>query len=124
MVNGWIKTAILLCIMPLVASCGAGEGGDDSALAAKIEQQVQASRPDMDFDQYEHFYAHEPLGLTTAVYVIPFQEFGTEDSQAGQVHWVSPSELPAIDDGGCNIITVRYHAFTDTMLDISCNGRA
>ena len=39
-------------------------------------------------------------------------------------HWVEPSELPLVMDGGCDIVTLTYDFDADRIERIECNGEA
>jgi hypothetical protein len=45
-------------------------------------------------------------------------------ASAGKRRWfANERELPAINDGGCNQITIRYDLPTNQVFSINCNGR-
>jgi hypothetical protein len=88
---------------------------DNGALAARIERQVQAAHPHLDFTRYARFYAHAPNSAVEAIYV---------DAQIrgrpGETRWTAQSDLPNIEDAGCGVVMIEYDAAKDVLRSSRC----
>ncbi len=68
--------------------------------------------------EYKRFYLwpKKDGGIVRAVFIF-------KNSTSG-VGLVSPGELPVIDDGGCNVVELRYSLRKKKTLALFCNGVA
>lgn len=118
-----------------LAGCGTGETNQptamssqsaplsgDAALSVIVEQQVSAQVPEHDLSAYVRLYTHGSDGNVDARYI----SGGMREKrwESGQSYWIAANEMPAIFDGGCAVINVRYHAPTRTLVSVHCNGDA
>lgn len=118
-----------------LASCGPEESkqpsalpsqpialSSEAALSVTIEQLVKAQAPEHDLGTYARLYTRGSDGNVDARYI----SGGVAEKrwESSKSYWIAPNEMPAIFDGGCAVINVRYHAPTRTLVSVHCNGDA
>ena len=113
----------VLVVAAFTTSCGLPVE-NDNALATKIERKLIAKHPDIVLKRFARFYSHDSVGFVSAIYVFGNEGYEPIAGKAGQIYWVSPQNLPVVDDGGCSIINLSYHKWTGTLVSVACNGFA
>jgi hypothetical protein len=93
-------------------------------IAAKIELLVVASHPDLSLKRFARFYAREGDSSITGIYLFANEGQQPIEGKAGEVTWTTPDKLPAVEDGGCSVVTVKYDLRHDRLTGVECNGDA
>ena len=109
----------MLAVASLGAGCAPAE--DPEALAAEIERQVVATHPDFSMERFARFYARESDGSITGVYLFANEGRQPPEGKTGEVKWTTRDKLPVVYDGGCAVVTVRYHLERKRLAGAECN---
>ncbi len=83
----------------------------------RIEATLALPSGSRDLVRYTRYYTIQRAGKDTyinAVYVVT--------AEKGRVIIVEPDAMPAIDDGGCDVVNLRYALREKKIVNISCNG--
>ena len=145
-----MKTIALAIAPVLLLACSSPTKSERDVLMDRIERQVKLPEGARPLKDYARYYANGERGEIEAIYVIPFSEkvlpgeiceellenFATKqvpctdlenpfDLPAGQRRWVKDRQhLPAISDGGCDIVNVRFDPSIGKIMESACNGVA
>jgi hypothetical protein len=118
-----LRNSAIIGALAFLAASGFFKSSD-SALASKIERRVIAAHPDFDFARYARFYSRDNTGFVSGIYLFANEGYEPYYGKTGHSYWVSQSDLPVIDDGGCSVINVTYNSLTKTLISFTCNGDA
>jgi hypothetical protein len=98
------------------------------ALMARIEARVRMPGGAEPLSRYARYYSWERradgvrrvIGLYTT-----FRQAGILglDQPPGR-YWVTPEQMPGIEDGGCGVVNVTYDVASDHIESVGCNGLA
>lgn len=118
-----VLVAILMAVM--LAACSEKESVTSDSTMDLIEQQVRLPEEAAPLNEYARYYAAD-AHYVYAVYVLgAYREGPNFDLPVGQRKWiVDHRELPAVLDGGCSIVNVRYNRATLKIDFAVCNGEA
>ena len=145
-----MKCAITCVVLASLLSCSPPAERRRTQLLDEIESRVRLPEGAAPLSRYARFYAQDPSGEITGLYVIPSpalpadagcselqQDFSLkpiscdslpvaewEKVKANERLWLDQNDLPAINDGGCGIVTVVYRPSSRTVESASCNGSA
>jgi hypothetical protein len=89
------------------------------SLIGRIEANLKLQRWARQLDSYVRYYSTETVaGVVTILgtFVI--------EGVPGRVVIVSPDQMPYINDGGCDVIEMRYSPADGKVLALSCHGYA
>lgn len=115
-----MKTVAFIATM-LLAGCVTAEDPHQAALMNVIEQQVRMPKEALALPSYGRFYTAADNGDIVGVYVASAHN----DLRVGQRRWVKDVyHLPAIDDGECFIVNVRFDQKAGKVIQTFCNGIA
>ena len=124
------RTFLILMMAFGLASCGCDSTGNwaslsrDVALAESIEKQVLARNANLDLRRYARLYTHDNAGNVEGTYFFPSIGGLPSKWEGGKSYWVEANEVPAVDDGGCAVISLLYNVLSETLVFVSCNGNA
>jgi hypothetical protein len=118
-----LRNSAIIGACALIAACDFSKSSD-SVLASKIERQAIAAHPDFDVARYARFYSHGNAGFVSGIYLFANEGYEPYYGKTGHSYWVSSSDLPIVDDGGCSVINVNYNSLTKTLISFTCNGDA
>jgi hypothetical protein len=148
----WGMKRINLAVMVVAAiSTSCANPPDREAIMDEIEKNVTLPRDAQAFELYGRNYAFHGPEQVRAAYYIPrapltekmgcyvggkpcskdyvrklMQDNAAERARhaaAGQRRWFETErDLPALFDGGCSIIHIKYEIATRRILSVSCNG--
>lgn len=115
----------------------------------RIEAMVRMPRGAQPLAAYARFYAAVDGGRISGVYLVPSgpmpADWGCSEMtpegesrevrcdpsvmrgdgvRAGERRWVEADRLPAVDDGGCGIVTLEFDTQAGRIINIECNGEA
>ena len=111
-------------------SCGGDIAGNQAslsrnvALAESIEKQVLARNANLDLRRYARLYTHDNTGNVEGTYLFPGIGGLPSKWERGKSYWVEANEVPAVDDGGCAVISLLYNVRSEMLVFVSCNGDA
>jgi hypothetical protein len=139
-----------IALIALTALLGCSSPPNDAKLLDEIESRVQLPDGARPLADYARYYSIGPDGKVIGVYLVPMVidyeasdiscGDATDDFEikevpcpqeadpvngllAGQRQWIENHEqLPVIDDGGCDVITVIFDQIDRTFSKVFCNG--
>lgn len=88
-----------------------------ASMVKQIEAILTLPKGSHSLAQYTRYYSEQRAGRDThvnAIYVM--------GESAGRVVIVERDEMPRIQDGGCDVVRVRYSVTLKKILSVSCNG--
>lgn len=121
------KALFLLCFLVLIVIVGwmlfffnwkPSQRLNASNLSREIEQNLSLPKGAHPLRSYNRFYAigeGRDVGSVLGI-------FRYNPSGVGKIYIVSYKSLPAIFDGGCNVLTVRYSQAEGRVKSVECNG--
>lgn len=116
---------VLSCVMPWAGATGFPAASSKEqmlptlALLHHIEVDLSLPRGARKLDDYVRYYSVETVKNVTTIRATFFYS-----GAAGRIVRVQPSQLPHIEDGGCDVIQLLYSPKAGKVLSISCNGVA
>lgn len=91
---------------------------EQARIMDRIEAEVRMPRGALPLADYGRYYAWKSEdGVRKVVAVYVWEENGRR-------HWVAEDRLPAIQDGGCNVVNLRFDVAADEIERVGCNGYA
>jgi hypothetical protein len=109
----------------LVTGC---TGPDDRAhrqIMLQIEESVQLPPGAKQLKDYARYYAKDGNRVVARYITLVDPANGYYDLPLGQARWVEDHRnLPAISDGGCSVVKVRYDPAAQRVEQADCNGQA
>jgi hypothetical protein len=124
------RTFLVLMMALGLVCCGSDSTGNqaslsrDAALAGSIEKQVLARNANLDLRRYARLYTHNATGNVEGTYLSPSIGGLSSKWEGGKSYWVDADEVPAVDDGGCAVISLLYNVRSEMLIFVSCNGDA
>jgi hypothetical protein len=108
----------LRCLFPfLLLGAAAAPSPEPEALMDRIESAVVLPAGAAPLSSYGRYYAWEDrsdgVRKVLGVYVVEPQP---------QRRWVTQNELPAVMDGGCDVVSVMFDLATDRIEWAECNA--
>ncbi len=105
----------------LLMACSTVEDPQQAATMDVIEQQVRMPKEALALSSYSRFYTAARTGEIIGIYVASAHN----DLPVGQRRWVEDIyHLPAIDDGECFVVNVRFEPEAGKVTETFCNGIA
>lgn len=135
-------------IIPLVllhSACSAHQD-EHARIASAIDAALTLPKGALSADSYARYYTVRPDGKIHVIYTASVRDDAPKPADYGcsevtadftlvdvpcppddrpkakQQLWVSNSEMPAYDDGGCSIINVIYNPESQQVEKAACNG--
>ena len=108
-----MKRAMLLLTAILLGGCAHSLSSEDGLMKA-IEDSVSLPREAAPLGRYRRHYAwvKDDRDTVMAVYAL-----GGQPKRL----WLPGDEMPIVLDGGCTVVTFRYHLKSKLISDLRCN---
>lgn len=115
-----ILLALLLlgCAQAQPAASPPPPADEQARLMDRIEAEVRMPRGAQPLAEYGRYYAWRLEDGRRKVAAVYYSE------ENPRRHWVTEDRLPAILDGGCNVVTLRFDVAADKIEWVRCNGVA
>jgi len=124
------RTLPLLMMAFGLVNCGGGDTSNQTslsqnvALAESIEKQVLTRHANFDLRRYARIYTQDDTGNVEGTYLLSGIGGMPSKWEGGKSYWVEANEVPAVNDGGCAVISLLYNVPSETLVFVSCNGDA
>lgn len=108
-----------------IVACSEDADAPHDSMMDSIERQVKLPVEAATLDHYARYYAADGNEIV-AIYISQVDPSNPYyDLPRGQRRWLADHRnLPAINDGGCSVVSIRYNPATRKADTPLCNGKA
>jgi len=106
-----------------LAACSSAEERQRELLMDRLEARAQLPPGSLAIGRYARYYAADPLGRITAVYITYVGPDRDHDLPLGRRKWLDDHRrLPNVSGGGCRVVHLLFDRATRELEQAACNG--